>query len=524
MTRSSTKELFTPFKELEREFQLSRKLLKTLSLDESRSHEFNLFSDLEEYSKEEVAETMPYKLRLNILEEKSRGGYRAAVPGFFQRNNANPLYQERRQSMEETLNKFRIESTKRRKENYDVLQEIGFGSLPSSTEANPRDHVKSISTTAGVGSNPIWRIGSHQYKDSMAAILQKISIWSCHISNNSIPKRTKDPGVYLLPCYINNVCFDNALADLELATVKYPKGIAENVLVVRRDQVDDLMPTIEEGEMATEIKTWEILFLENHSTKLHAWKQEDFTKYECVGDVVDFKTWIGISIQDHNNEYYGFRWSNLLKLVFDEFLQGFAAALAFQTWSVQSRQSTEYIPRLWGIYGKHVPILTLPVLTLINLQYNTHDIDLLNGITISFRSLKKPVVNITNTSTNKAFQVLVDPSCLQSLFNSRYELFAPCHVPFESEWRYSYRIERLTLNLWTCNQCFRNEYVKVPITELVYYIKPHDLSFIVVNREHYCSRRINDGIIMLEYVACGLSSWFSEVQLRLVAFNAEMPS
>ncbi|GJR62115.1 hypothetical protein Tco_1504277 [Tanacetum coccineum] len=34
------------------------KLLKTLSLDESRSHEFNLFSDLEEYSKEEVAETM----------------------------------------------------------------------------------------------------------------------------------------------------------------------------------------------------------------------------------------------------------------------------------------------------------------------------------------------------------------------------------------------------------------------------------------------------------------------------------
>ncbi|GJW89888.1 hypothetical protein Tco_0167441 [Tanacetum coccineum] len=28
-----------------------------------------------------------------------------------------------------------------------VLQERGFGSLPSSTEANPRDQVKSISTT-----------------------------------------------------------------------------------------------------------------------------------------------------------------------------------------------------------------------------------------------------------------------------------------------------------------------------------------------------------------------------------------
>ncbi|GJS95420.1 DNA-directed DNA polymerase [Tanacetum coccineum] len=497
MTRSSTKKLFTPFKEPKREFQLSRKLLKTLSLDESRSHEFNLFSDLEEYSKEEVAETMvetmehisdhedanehiekdleiidlfhipnitqdhvmlraflmsltraasrwlrnkpsgsittwedrntktkstktfdglaAIQARLNNLgreikkvNEKvyaaqvgcKQWGYRAADPGFYQRNNANPSYQEQRQSMEETLSKFMSESTKRRKENYDVLQEIGFGSLPSSTEANPRDHVKSISTTAGVGSNPIWRIGSHQYVEKKGSygpqFSKDYSYGASHI-NNSIPQKEKDPGSFTLPCYINNVCFDNALADLgasltvELAdrTVKYPKGIAENVLVgigkfifpldfiildmpevvkvplilgrpflstahdkidmfkkkitlrvgdekiifksvkpassmikrvyilslsermeldlkarlmgetlvlnrtldplygdyielndlnvpleLRRDQVDDLMPTIEEGEMATEIKTWEILFLENHSTKLHAWKQE----------------------------------------------------------------------------------------------------------------------------------------------------------------------------------------------------------------------------------------------------------
>ncbi|GKB34887.1 hypothetical protein Tco_0879829 [Tanacetum coccineum] len=58
ITRSSTKELFTPFKEPEQEFRSSRKLLKTLSLDESRSPEFNLFSDLEEHSEEEVAKTM----------------------------------------------------------------------------------------------------------------------------------------------------------------------------------------------------------------------------------------------------------------------------------------------------------------------------------------------------------------------------------------------------------------------------------------------------------------------------------
>ncbi|GJU47821.1 putative ribonuclease H-like domain-containing protein [Tanacetum coccineum] len=44
MTRSSTKELLTPFKDPEREFRPSRKLFKKLSLDESRSPEYNLFS------------------------------------------------------------------------------------------------------------------------------------------------------------------------------------------------------------------------------------------------------------------------------------------------------------------------------------------------------------------------------------------------------------------------------------------------------------------------------------------------
>ncbi|GJZ19072.1 hypothetical protein Tco_0555662 [Tanacetum coccineum] len=107
------------------------------------------------------------------------GFYKAAAPGFYQRNNANPSYQERRQSMEDTLSKFMSESAKRHEENSNlikenrastdaaiqnqgasiktleiqigqmrkVLQKRGFGSLPSSTEANPGDQVKLISTT-----------------------------------------------------------------------------------------------------------------------------------------------------------------------------------------------------------------------------------------------------------------------------------------------------------------------------------------------------------------------------------------
>ncbi|GKC88352.1 putative reverse transcriptase domain-containing protein [Tanacetum coccineum] len=79
-------------------------------------------------------------------------------------------------------------------------------------------------------------------------------------ASQSIPRKEKDLRSFTLPCFINNVCFDNALVELgasvsvmplstylnlglgelahtkltvELAdrTVKYPKGIAENVLV-----------------------------------------------------------------------------------------------------------------------------------------------------------------------------------------------------------------------------------------------------------------------------------------------------
>ncbi|GKE89104.1 hypothetical protein Tco_1566579, partial [Tanacetum coccineum] len=107
-----------------------------------------------------------------------RGQYRAAGPGFYQRNNGNSSYPDRIPSLEESLTKFMAESAKRHEENSNIIKEIqastdaairnqgasiktleiqigqmskvlqerGFGSLPSSTKTNPRDQVKSIST------------------------------------------------------------------------------------------------------------------------------------------------------------------------------------------------------------------------------------------------------------------------------------------------------------------------------------------------------------------------------------------
>ncbi|GJZ91897.1 hypothetical protein Tco_0663962 [Tanacetum coccineum] len=77
MIRSSTKELFTSFKDPEREFRSSRKYFKTLSLDESRSPDFNLFSDQEEYSEEEVAETMAETMEQSM--SKTRADYGSGI-------------------------------------------------------------------------------------------------------------------------------------------------------------------------------------------------------------------------------------------------------------------------------------------------------------------------------------------------------------------------------------------------------------------------------------------------------------
>ncbi|GJU45685.1 retrovirus-related pol polyprotein from transposon TNT 1-94 [Tanacetum coccineum] len=99
------------------------------------------------------------------------GQYRAAGPGFYQRNNGNSSYPDRRPSLEESLTKFMAESAKRHEENSNIIKEIRastdaairnqgasiktleiqighmrkvlqerrFGSLPSSMETNPRD-------------------------------------------------------------------------------------------------------------------------------------------------------------------------------------------------------------------------------------------------------------------------------------------------------------------------------------------------------------------------------------------------
>nr|GEY18942.1 hypothetical protein [Tanacetum cinerariifolium] len=51
------------------------------------------------------------------------------------------------------------------------------------------------------------------------------------VLEESLPLKEKDPVSFTLPCHINTICFEKALADLGASNNKRPKGIVENVLV-----------------------------------------------------------------------------------------------------------------------------------------------------------------------------------------------------------------------------------------------------------------------------------------------------
>ncbi|GKD42788.1 hypothetical protein Tco_1267433, partial [Tanacetum coccineum] len=143
-------------------------------------------------------------------------------------NNANPSYQERRQSMEDTLSKFLGESAKRHEENSNLIKEIRASTYAAIR--NQRASIKKLEIQIGQMSKNRTlmyetrqttilfpnHLNSYYCDEKMGSYGLKFSeaySKALHI-NESIPQKEKDPGSFTLPCFINNVCFDNALVDL----------------------------------------------------------------------------------------------------------------------------------------------------------------------------------------------------------------------------------------------------------------------------------------------------------------------
>ncbi|GJV80936.1 hypothetical protein Tco_1516806 [Tanacetum coccineum] len=128
-----------------------------------------------------------------------------------------------------------------------VLKERGFGSLPSSTEINPRDQVKSISTAKADFSkirhirHEPYAVSGTQYRSLFSETVpfpRQLQNFSCDYYreaqdvkildtyDHSFPQKEKDPGSFTLPCFMHNIYFDKALVDLGAST-----GIQERVMV-----------------------------------------------------------------------------------------------------------------------------------------------------------------------------------------------------------------------------------------------------------------------------------------------------
>ncbi|GJV37518.1 putative reverse transcriptase domain-containing protein [Tanacetum coccineum] len=238
MTRSSTDKLFTPYKEPEREFRSSRRHFKSLSLDELRSPDFNLYSN-QEYSEEQEAEAMAETMEQYMIKTRTDYGSGVARPKIRKkircRSNSAANAKKAIQEMAEYSQKWHNGTFRGR----SIETSDGLAAIQAQLNNLGRE-IKKVNEKVYAA-----QVGSYSK--------------ASHI-NESIPQKEKDTGSFTLPCFINNVFFDNALIDLgasvsvmplltylnlglgelahtkltvELAdrTMKYPKGIAENVLV-----------------------------------------------------------------------------------------------------------------------------------------------------------------------------------------------------------------------------------------------------------------------------------------------------
>ncbi|GJU82021.1 pyruvate dehydrogenase (acetyl-transferring) kinase, mitochondrial [Tanacetum coccineum] len=235
-------------------------------------------------------------------------------------NNTNPSYQERRQSMEDTLSKFMSESTKRHEENSNLIKEIR--ALTDASIRNQGASIKTLEIQIGQMSNVLQERGFESLPSSIEGSygpqFSEAYSEASHI-DKSIPRKEKDPGNMLedikVPLILGRLFLSTARAKIDVYKRKITLKVGEERIVftsvnpasslikrvymlslrerleldlearligetlvlnrsldpffenyielndlnepfeLRRNQGDDLMPTIEECEVIEEFRT-----------------------------------------------------------------------------------------------------------------------------------------------------------------------------------------------------------------------------------------------------------------------------
>ncbi|GJY57576.1 hypothetical protein Tco_0456691, partial [Tanacetum coccineum] len=188
VTRSSTKELFTPFKDLKQEFRSSRKHFKTLSLDESRSPDFDLFSDQEEYSEEEVAKTMAKTMEQYMSKTRADYGSGIVRPKIEDKDSFELKGQFLKELRDNTFSSSDHEDTNKHIEKVLEIVDLFYihnitidqildsrGAIPSKTAADAKVAIQEMAKYSQKWHNGTSRTRSTETSDGLAAIQAQLN-------------------------------------------------------------------------------------------------------------------------------------------------------------------------------------------------------------------------------------------------------------------------------------------------------------------------------------------------------------
>ncbi|GJS34717.1 putative reverse transcriptase domain-containing protein [Tanacetum coccineum] len=271
MTRSSTNELFTPYKEPKHEFRSSRKHFKTLSLDELRSPDFNLLFD-QEYLEEEEAEEMAETMKQYMSKTRTDYGSGELRENTFSGSD-NEDANEHIEKVLEIVDLFHVPNITVDQLMLRVFPISLTGAASHWLRNEPTGSIKTWEDLKtkflnkycppGQTAKKMEEINNFQQEpdETLYQAWERFKelLMKCPQHYLTKIQETYESSLFT-PALIINVCFDNALVDLgasisvmplltylnlglgelahtrltvELAdrTVKYPKGIAENVLV-----------------------------------------------------------------------------------------------------------------------------------------------------------------------------------------------------------------------------------------------------------------------------------------------------
>nr|GEU64078.1 hypothetical protein [Tanacetum cinerariifolium] len=238
-----------------------KKKFKTLSLDKSRSPNFDLFSDQEEYLEEEVSNIMEKTMEQYMSQTRADYGSGIATPKIEDKDNLELKGQFLKELCDNTFSGLDHEDANEHIEKVLEIMDLFHILNITIDQVMLRAFLMSLTGAA-----------SHWLRNKPSGL---ITTWE-----DLKTKKEKDPGSFTLPCFINNVCFDNALADFGASVSVMPLSTYLNL------RLDELVHTKLTVELAVRIVKYLKEIVENMLVDFKVLEDMDAYHDEGMDDVI----------------------------------------------------------------------------------------------------------------------------------------------------------------------------------------------------------------------------------------------